>query len=172
MLIEIPLIQKFMLFLGQPIYSVAMLLFSLLIGAGIGSWISGVKWKRRIRAKLCVSAVVVGLITGTYILVLNPIFAFFLGSPFVIRIFVSFLLLLPLGFFLGMPFPLGMKLMGEFGFEQYLPRMWGINGIGSVLGSVLSIALAISFGFSYALALGALLYIFISILFFIYQNDM
>lgn len=172
MLIEIPLIQKFMLFLGQPIYSVAMLLFSLLIGAGIGSWISGVKWKRRIRAKLCVSAAVVGLITGTYILVLNPIFDFFLGSPFVIRIFVSFLLLLPLGFFLGMPFPLGMKLMGEFGFEQYLPRMWGINGIGSVLGSVLSIALAISFGFSYAMALGALLYIFISILFFIYQNDM
>jgi len=172
MLIEIPLIQKFMLFLGQPIYSVAMLLFSLLIGAGIGSWISGVKWKGRIRAKLCVSAVIVGLITGIYILVLNPIFAFFLGSPFVMRIFVSFLLLLPLGFFLGMPFPLGMKMMSEFGFEQYLPRMWGINGIGSVLGSVLSIALAISFGFSYAMALGALLYIFISFLFFINQNDM
>jgi len=103
----------------------------------------------------------VGLIVLTYILFLKHIFVFFLGAPFFTRIFISFLLLMPLGFFLGMPFPLGMKLLDELGLEHYVPRMWGVNGIGSVLGA----ALAISFGFSYAMTLGAILYISLFILF-------
>jgi hypothetical protein len=74
-------------------------------------------------------------------------------------------LLIPLGFFLGMPFPLGMKLLDEFNLQQYVPRMWGVNGIGSVLGSTLAIALAISYGFSYAMSLGAVLYFSLFILF-------
>ena len=64
-----------------------------------------------------------------------------------------------------LPFPLGMKLMGELGLEQYIPRMWGVNGIGSVLGSSLAIILAISVGFSYSMKLGAFLYFLIVLLF-------
>jgi hypothetical protein len=64
-----------------------------------------------------------------------------------------------------MPFPLGMKLLDEFSVRQYVPRMWGVNGIGSVLGSTLAIALAISYGFSYAMSLGAVLYFSLFILF-------
>ncbi len=165
MLIEIPLIQKFILFLGQPVYAVAMLLFSLLIGAGIGSWISGVLWKQGTTIKLRLAAFMVSLIVVIYILFLNQSLVFFLGASFWVRILVSLLLLLPLGFFMGMPFPLGMKLLSEFGLENYVPRMWAVNGIGSVLGSALSIALSISFGFSYAMTLGALLYFSIFILF-------
>ena len=70
-----------------------------------------------------------------------------------------------MGFFLGMPFPLGMKLLDEFGLQQHVPRMWGVNGIGSVLGSTLSVALAVIFGFSYAMLLGTLLYVSLIILF-------
>lgn len=167
MLIEIPLIQKFILFLGQPVYSVAMLLFSLLIGAGIGSWISGILYEQRTVFKLRVAVIMAGMLIGAYILFLDQIFALFLGASFFVRILVSFLLLMPLGFFLGMPFPLGMKLLDEFGLKHYVPRMWGINGIGSVLGSALAITLAISFGFSYAMTLGASLYIS---LFFLFDN--
>jgi predicted membrane-bound spermidine synthase len=165
MLIEIPLIQKFMLFLGQPTYSVAVLLFSLLVGAGIGSWSSGFIWKSKTLLKLRIAVVIVSLLTGVYIFLLNPTFTIFLGDSFFIRILVSFVLLIPLGFFLGMPFPLGMKLLDEFNLQQYVPRMWGVNGIGSVLGSTLAIALAISYGFSYAMSLGALLYGTLFILF-------
>jgi spermidine synthase len=165
MLIEIPLFQKFILFLGQPVYSLAVLLFSILIGAGIGSWISGIVWERRTFLKLRLAAMMVGLIVVTYILFLKQVFGFFLGVPFLTRILISFLLLMPLGFFLGMPFPLGMKLLDEFGLQQYVSRMWGVNGIGSVLGSTLAIALAISFGFSYSMIIGALLYFFVFILF-------
>jgi hypothetical protein len=66
---------------------------------------------------------------------------------------------------MGMPFPLGMKLLAESSLEHYVPRMWGVNGIGSVLGSALAIILAISSGFSYSMLLGAVLYFLIVILF-------
>ncbi len=165
MLIEISLFQKFILFLGQPIYSVAVLLFSLLIGAGIGSWMGGILWERRTLFKLRLAALIVGLVVMAYAILLKQVFVLFLGAPFFTRILVSFLLLMPLGVFMGIPFPMGMKLLDEFGLEHYVPRMWGVNGIGSVLGAALAIALAISFGFSYAMTLGAILYILISILF-------
>lgn len=165
MLIEIPLIQKFILFLGQPVYSMAALLFSLLIGAGIGSWVGGTFWKRRILYKLRLASIMVGILAGIYILFLPHVFALLLGSSFYSRILMSFVLLSPLGFFMGMPFPLGMRLLGEMGLTRYIPRMWGVNGIGSVLGSGLAIALAISFGFSYAMLLGAILYFSIFFLF-------
>ncbi len=63
-----------------------------------------------------------------------------------------------------MPFPLGIKSLEELGFTQYVPKMWGINGLGSVLGSALAIALAINYGFSYALFLGAALYVSIALI--------
>jgi hypothetical protein len=165
MLIEISLFQKFTLFLGQPVYSISILLFSILIGAGIGSWMSGNLWKRRTLFKLRLAALMVGLVVVIYILILKQVFGFFLGTPFLTRMFISFLLLAPLGFFMGMPFPLGMKMLAESGLEHYVPRMWGVNGIGSVLGSALAIILAISAGFSYSLILGAILYFLIVILF-------
>ncbi len=165
MLVEIPLIQKFVLFLGQPVYSMAVLLFSILIGAGMGSWVGGAFWKGRILHKLRLASMVVGILVGIYILFFPHVFTLFMGSPFYSRILISFALLSPLGFFMGMPFPLGMVLLSEMGLARYLPRMWGINGIGSVLGSALAVALAINFGFSYALILGASLYFFIFLLF-------
>ncbi len=165
MLIEIPLFQKFILFLGQPVYSMAVLLSSLLVGAGIGSWTSGLFWERRTLLKLRLASVAVGIITLTYVLFLKELFTLVLGAPFFTRVLISFLLLMPLGFFLGMPFPLGMRFLDELGLRHNVPRMWGLNGIGSVFGSALAIALAISFGFSYSMIIGALLYFFIFVFF-------
>jgi hypothetical protein len=165
MLVEIPLIQKFILFLGQPVYSIAVLLFSLLIGAGIGSWVGGAFWRGRILYKLRLASMVVAVLVGMYIFFLPHVFTLFMGSPFYLRILISLCIVAPLGFFMGMPFPLGMMLLEETRLTRYVPRMWGINGIGSVFGSALAIALAISLGFSYALILGASLYFFIFLLF-------
>lgn len=166
MLIEIPLFLKFILFLGQPIYSMAMLLFSILVGAGIGSWISGILWERKTLLKLRLSVIIVCVIVLIYSLFLKQIFDIFLGAPFFTRILITFFLLMPLGFFLGMPFPLGMKWLAGVGLEKYVPKMWGVNGIGSVLGSTIAISLAISFGFFYSMILGALIYFFIFIILF------
>ena len=165
MVIEVPLIQKFILFLGQPVYAMAALLFSLLIGAGIGSWVSGSFWNQKTLSKLRFSSLIVAIVAGLYVLFLGKILNIFLGSPFPLRVLISFLLLSPLGFFMGMPFPLGIKLLKSMGLDSHIPKMWGANGICSVLGSVLAIAMAINYGFSNALIFGAILYFTIFILF-------
>jgi predicted membrane-bound spermidine synthase len=165
MLVEIPLIQRFTLFLGQPIYAIAVLLFSLLIGAGAGSWVGGSLWKRDTLFKLRVAAMMVGILAGAYVVSLNVLFGLFLGAPLQWRIVISFVLVLPLGFFMGMPFPQGLKLLAERNAGHAVPRMWAINGIGSVLGSALAIALAMKLGFSYAMGLGAVFYLSIPVAF-------
>jgi len=171
MLIEIPLIQKFTLFLGQPVYAMAVLLFSLLAGVGLGSLTSGHFWKSGTILKLQAASMMVAVLVLLFIPFLDYIFNLFLGSSLSWRTAISFFMLAPLGFFMGMPFPLGIKSLEELGFTQYVPKMWGINGLGSVLGSALAIALAINYGFSYALFLGAALYISIALIHaFRFQN--
>jgi hypothetical protein len=101
MVVEIPLIQKFILFLGQPVYSMAVLLFSLLIGAGIGSWVGGAFWRGRILYKLRLASMVVGVLVGMYIFFLPHVFTLFMGSPFYSRILISLCIVAPLGFFMG-----------------------------------------------------------------------
>ena len=164
MLIEIPLIQKFTLFLGQPVYAMAVLLFSLLAGVGLGSLTSGHFWKSGTILKLQAASMMVAVLVLLFIPFLDYIFNLFLGSSLSWRTAISFFMLAPLGFFMGMPFPLGIKSLEELGFTQYVPKMWGINGLGSVLGSALAIALAINYGFSYALFLGAALYVSIALI--------
>jgi len=165
MLIEISLMQKFALFLGRPVFSLAALLFSLLTGAGLGGlWSRGLPPARMTRgiasASLGVSVIVLG-----YNLVLPVIFDRLLGLAFAIRIGVAIALLLPLGFCMGISFPLGIRMLKEARREDWIPWMWGINGLGSVLGSVLTIALAIRFGFAEALTVGAASYLVVFLLF-------
>jgi spermidine synthase len=165
MLVEISLIQKFILFLGQPVYAMAALLFSILTGAGIGSWVSGSLWRGTSVFKIRVAAIGVSLLVGMYIISLQNLFTLSLGATFYLRILISFALLFPLGFFMGIPFPQALRLLEDTGAGHRIPRMWGINGIGSVLGSALAIAWAIGFGFSYAMALGGILYFSVFLLF-------
>ncbi len=68
------------------------------------------------------------------------------------------LFLLPLGFFLGFPFPLSVRLMKQFHLQDYIHWMYGLNGIASVVGSAAAMIIGIEWGFSYALYLGTLLY--------------
>ena len=165
MLIEISLFQKFILFLGQPVYSVSVLLSSLLVGAGIGSWTSGVILKKKTVFKIRYIALIVALFVILYVLFLDKILISFLGISFASRILISFSLLMPMGFFLGMPFPLGLKLLDESGLKHFVPGMWGINGIASVLGSTLAIVVAILAGFTFSLLIGAVLYFLIFVIF-------
>lgn len=75
------------------------------------------------------------------------------------RIGAAAAMLLPLGFCMGIPFPSGIRLLQEIHREPLIPWMWGVNGLGSVLGSTLTIAVAIRFGFTEAMIAGAALYL-------------
>ncbi len=165
MLVEISLIQRFMLYLGQPVLSMAVLLFSLLVGAGIGSLYSGRFASEKIIKGITVASLSIVVMVAIYTFLLPLIFNQLLGLDLAIRLLAMVVMLIPLGFLMGFPFPLGIRLLKEMKIEKYIPWMWGINGVGSVLGSVMTIAVAINFGFTQALLAGAACYLIVFLTF-------
>jgi spermidine synthase len=149
--VEIPLMQHFILFLGQPIYAFAAVLFAILLFSGLGSMIS---------ARLPLPRTLMALIGAIilYPLILPFIFQLLLGQSLGLRLLVSVLSLAPLGFLMGVPFPKGIEIIGRLA-PDLIPWAWGINGCTSVLASILSAMLAISFGFSRVLVGGSVAYL-------------
>jgi hypothetical protein len=151
-LVEVVLSQKFILYLGNPLYSLAVVLFSVLIFSGIGSALSNKVGDAR-RAL----TVVIG-IAIVYPFLLDPIFNATLGLETAGRIGVAVALLAPLGLVLGMPFPLGVRALSNAS-SSMVAWAWGINGYTSVLGSVLCVVLSIAVGFNMVVWFGACVYL-------------
>lgn len=156
MLIEIGLLRRFILFLGHPIYSLAVILFSLLIFSGLGSLLSAKVAGRSGRGlPLVILALVVLCLLYSH--GLPPLLAQWVGWPLAARCLLASLLLAPLGLLMGMPLPLGMdRFHPQAG---AIPWSWGINGACSVLGTLLAVVLAMNFGFNLTLLLGAGVYL-------------
>ncbi len=145
--VEIPLFQRFILFLGQPVYGLTAVLFALLFFSGLGSRASG-----RLPHRGGLLALI-GLVL-VYPLLLPRLFDLFLGWPLPGRLLVALLALGPLGFLLGLPLPLGVGLL-ERRAPGLIPWAWGVNGAASVISSVGAALLALSWGFSWVLVIGA-----------------
>ena len=155
-LIEIALLQKFNLYLGQPVYTYAVILASLLIFTGIGSYLSELfdQDARAIFTKLVPLILLVLLATALLLpFIFNATLHFSLG----LRVFISMILVAPLGIVLGMPFPLGLRLIGKEA-GPLAPWAWGVNGFFTVIGSVSAIILGMAFGFTVVLATAAVSY--------------
>jgi len=157
MLVEIALLQKFILFLGYPTRSLSVILFSLLLSSGIGSFVSGWISKKNIVKNVLLACPLIIILVIGYALTLPSLFGMWLQQDAAIRILVSVVLLFPLGFFMGIPFPTGLRILAASS-DQNVPWMWGINGAMSVFGSILATTVGIVWGFGYALILGALVY--------------
>jgi len=161
MFAEISMIQKFILFLGHPVYSISTVLFTLLVSSGIGSHFSG-KFSNgqdggvKIRKFKLYLLILCGLII-IYAILLPYIFNKILLEGIIWRQLISFAFLFPLGFFMGMPFPTGIKLLERYN-AKIIPWAWCINGCSSVVSSVLVILIALSFGFKITLILSAVAY--------------
>ncbi|MBC7250729.1 MAG: hypothetical protein H5T62_10645 [Anaerolineae bacterium] len=150
LLVEIPLIQRFILFLGHPIYAFATVLFSLLLFSGIGSLLA-----RRVPA-LAALALLCGAIL-IYPAALPFAFRALLGWSLAWRLAVAAVGLAPLGLLMGMPFPTGIATL-ETRAPHLIPWAWAINGCASVLSSILAAMLALSWGFWSVLLLAAIAY--------------
>lgn len=159
MLIEIALIQKYILFLGHPIYAMSVVLFSILILSGIGSFSTNKINKENITKKLKIFLMIIIFITLLNILFLPYLHKYFLGYPLLLRIVISFILIGLLGFFLGVPFPSGIKIINYSKETKLIPWIWAINGTSSVLASILAIFIAIHFGYTYSLIGGGIAYL-------------
>jgi spermidine synthase len=155
MMIEIGLLRRFILFLGHPIYALAVILFALLIFSGIGSRISQ-RFAGNARVLIRVLLALV-LLTPLYCYLLPGLLTSLVGLPLLPRCLIAIILLIPLALLLGMPLPLGIALMHRDG--RSVAWSWGINGAASVLGTLLAVVIAMNFGFNLTILLGAALYL-------------
>lgn len=162
MLIEVALIQKFILFLGMPTLAIAATLFSLLVSMALGG-LSSKRWKDS-RGLIWKITLLIGVMIILYVFLTSFIFDALLGLDLSLRSLAVFSLTFPLGFLLGIPFPIGMRILSSHSASEDVTWMWGINSLYSVVGSTLAVVIAMSFGFSMALLLGAALYIMISLI--------
>jgi hypothetical protein len=160
--VEIAFIQRLTLFLGHPLYAVAVVLAAFLAFAGLGAGVSPRLAARlpeggRVSA-LEVAVLAIAAIALAYLALLAPVTAFLITLPPAAKLPVSLLLIAPLAFFMGMPFPLGLERVGR-DVPALVPWAWGINGCASVVSAVLATLLAIEFGFTTVVALAVALYL-------------
>ncbi len=151
------LIQKFVLFLGHPTYALTVVIFSMLVSSGLGSYFSrrilGDDDRRLYRA-LALIAVLVALLAA----VVTPLLAAGVGLPLALKFAITVLLISPAGFVMGMPFPTGLKRLEEW-HKPSVRWAWSLNAAASVLGSVGALVCAIYLGLVQTLLAGGLLYL-------------
>ena len=104
-------------------------------------------------------ALLVAVITAFATFLLPSVQNALLALPVIARCIVIAVALLPLGFFLGAPFPSGLRLFDHNGGTSFIPLMWGVNGVASVIGSLCAAMGAKLWGFPMMLNLGALIYL-------------
>ena len=157
MLIEIAVIQEFTLFIANPLYSVALVVSSLLIFSGVGSGFSSRYTNKPFKGiMLGVLGIILFLCMHMFIFptFLNKLF----GLPEVMRMCIAILFLGPLGFFMGFPFPLGLQVLSDRK-EVFLPWALAINGSVSVFATVFTSILSIQLGFVIVFLLAAGFYL-------------
>jgi len=168
--VEMAFIQKFTLFLSHPLYAVAVVLAGFLVFAGLGSACSG--WFARhcgARPQRAVRFAVaaIALLALLYLWLLPVLFGRLIGLDDAARVLVSLIAIAPLAFFMGMPFPLGLKTLAVVA-PGFIPWAWGLNGFAwfaSVISAALATLLAIEFGFSVVLVAALCMYALAALLF-------
>lgn len=155
---EIAFLQKFILLLHHPIYAASVVLASFLVSAGAGSAYSqrfaGQLRSKRVNAKAVAVIIAIGLL---YLVLLEPLMQVAGSWQLGLRILLSIALIAPLGFCMGVPFPLGLSSLAS-GPPSLTAWAWGINGCASVISAILATLLAIHFGFNAVILLALVCY--------------
>ncbi|HEX6821235.1 MAG TPA: hypothetical protein VF123_04195 [Candidatus Sulfotelmatobacter sp.] len=163
-LVEIAFIQRFVLFLGHPTYALTVVIFLLMLSSGAGSLYSRLWLPQADMAWLPLLLVAVALLAD--VVFLPSRLAALVGLAFGFRLIISAVLLVPLGFVMGMPFPTGLRALAAAASKKSsetsdnaVEWAWAMNAAASVLGSVLAMVIAIQFGLTITLACGAAAYL-------------
>jgi|Deesub1362A_J573_1020465.scaffolds.fasta_scaffold00275_27 SAM-dependent methyltransferase len=153
MFIEVPLIQKMILPLENPSYAVATVLASVLISSGLGSLLS--QRFSHLRSFYMVALLSIAVIPYGFLL------SYFIegisAHSMPVKTMFSFIAIMPAGLLMGIPFPLGMRILGQKN-PSFIPWAWAVNGCFSVLAPILAVMLAMAVGFKWVFMLGALMY--------------
>jgi hypothetical protein len=156
-LIEVALIQKFVLFLGHPTYALTVVIFSMLVSSGLGSYFSrrvvkGASGNLR-RVLALIALVVAALAILTSFLLTAAV-----GLPLPLKVLITALLIAPAGFLMGIPFPTALRQLEQW-HSPSVRWAWALNAASSVLGSVGALVCAIYLGLLETLLMGGLLYL-------------
>jgi len=163
-LVEITLIQRFVLFLGHPTYALTVVIFLMLLASGAGS-LAARRWTASLATlRPVLLIIVIGVVA--YLGLLPVVLKSLVGLPFAVKLVVSSALIVPLGFVMGMPFPTGLRLLDESSIASggLTEWAWAMNASASVLGSVLAMVIAIHFGLNITFFCGAFAYAFAGLL--------
>jgi hypothetical protein len=153
-LIEIVLIQRFSLFLGYPVYSLSVVLFTMLLSSALGSLISG-RFTAARSLSLVLTILAVALLL--YAVALPSVLAMARGTAIAARIGVAIAVIAPIGFLMGMPFPSGIRRVGVQS-KELVSWAWAVNGGASVFGSTLSVLISMAQGFTASFLAGTIAY--------------
>jgi hypothetical protein len=156
MLIEMAFVQRFSLVLGHPSYSLACVIGSMVLAAGIGSALSEVLPVNRPRLFLVYPLVILAVQLAAWGL-LPAASLWAVTQPLATRVAVTLAFTIPCGLVMGLGFPLGMVQITRYG-ESVAPWMWGINGAASVVGTIVAILISMSLGISATLLAGTVCY--------------
>jgi hypothetical protein len=149
--VEIPLLQRFILYLGQPAYSFGVVVAALLAASGLGSRYLSARLPLRLALPLIAGLVVV------YPWLLTGLFDLTLPLPFAGRVAITIIAILPLGALLGVPFPAGLVRL-DSSRPGLIPWVWAVNGCASVISAVLAAMIALTWGFAVVLWAAAAAY--------------
>jgi hypothetical protein len=158
MLIEVAVLQRFVLLLGHPVYSLTVTLFSLLLGTGIGA-----AWSRRFDQRSlgrtgAIAIVAIAGIAIAVIAIVTPLVTWAIPFSRAVRMMIAVATLTPIGIALGIPMPTGIRLLGAYA-PHLVPWAWGMNGALSVLGATLAIFIAMNWGFQVTLLAASATYL-------------
>jgi hypothetical protein len=156
-LIEVGLIQKFVLFLGHPTYALTVVIFSMLVSSGVGSFAS-TRMLGSDHGRLIKALGLVALLTALLAVVVSSLLSSLVWLPWGLKVLLTVALIAPLGFAMGMPFPTGLKRLEDW----HAPSVrwaWSLNAASSVLGSVGALVCAIYLGLVQTLIVGGLFYL-------------
>jgi spermidine synthase len=154
--VEIALIQKLIVFLGGPTYSLCITLFSLLLFSGIGSYIAK-RWLAEVERRFPVLLLALVLLIVFESFALDLAIRWGLGLSLFARILLAIFMIAPLALLLGMPFPAGIHILDQRK-SNWIPLAWGANSFMTVFGSLLSVLLSMQLGFRNVFLIAALIY--------------
>ena len=156
-LIQVALIQKFVILLGRPTYALTVIIFSMLVSSGLGSYVSRKLLAGSDRRLMRILAVVTGLVVA--LAFMAPLITEWgMAWPLPLKCLVITILIAPVGFAMGMPFPAGLTRL-ERRHPASVRWAWALNAASSVLGSASAIFLGIYLGLKSTLLIGGLLYL-------------
>jgi hypothetical protein len=154
MFVELACIQKMILGLENPSYAATTVIASILISSGTGSLLG----LRVTRLKNPLVLIILAGVIIVYSLLLPGTVAAISRHPLPVKIILSFVLLMPAGILMGIPFPLGISLLHAAA-PRLIPWSWAVNGCFSVLAPILAVMLALSAGYHMVLFSGAAMYL-------------